>query len=597
MQRPTRRPLLATLLLAATASLTLAQTADLPPNELLIPSPLDAFRMAGNEASKTSVDVVPVEGQSFDRAWRVVVKEKLKGDYSAQLLAKFDVAPKKGDVVLMTLWARMIDTADESGDGRLSLVLEQDKDPFNKVFSAPFGVRREWQRFDVPAVVLEDFSKTGAHAAIRVGAYAQTLEIGGVELRTFPGKTDVAGLPRTKVTYAGRDENAPWRAAAAQRIEQIRKAPLNVAVVDAAGQPVADAQVAVKMKRHAFVFGSVYNPTKILDTGEAAEKYKQVFLENFNTGVDEYAMKWPHWGNAETRQKAIDAHQWMLDHNIPVRGHTMVWPGWKRMPAEIKEISGDKELLKSKIRDHIASVGGAFKGKVIDWDVVNEPFVNDDLLKILGEEAMADWFRLAHAADPDAKLYLNETSVPTSPPNDVRYTTLYNRAKMIKDLGAPIHGVGMQAHFGQNVQPPEQLLKIYDRFAELGLPVRITELDLDIGDEDLQTAYWRDFLTASFSHPNINGIMIWGFYEPNHWRPVAAMYKKDWSPRPIAGVWKELLFKQWWTDTTITTAADGKASVRGFLGDYELTATAGEKTVTQKASIDSAGQTVTLQLP
>ena len=53
----------------------------------------------------------------------------------------------------------------------------------------------------------------------------------------------------------------------------------------------------------------------------------------------------------------------------------------------------------------------------------------------------------------------------------------------------------------------------HKQFATLGLPVRITELDIDSNDEELQADYFRDFLTASFSHPNINGIMIWGFWE------------------------------------------------------------------------------------
>ncbi len=90
------------------------------------------------------------------------------------------------------------------------------------------------------------------------------------------------------------------------------------------------------------------------------------------------------------------------------------------------------------IRDHILDVGTALRGTVIDWDVVNEPFANNDLMKILGDDSLADWFKTARQADPTAKLYLNETSVPTSPPSDERYTALYNRVLRIKQLGGPI---------------------------------------------------------------------------------------------------------------------------------------------------------------
>jgi endo-1,4-beta-xylanase len=285
----------------------------------------------------------------------------------------------------------------------------------------------------------------------------------------------------------------------------------------------------------------------------------------------------------------------MNERDIPVRGHTMVWPGWKRLPPAVKELESDPSALREAIREHILTVGTALRGKVVDWDVVNEPFINNDLLKILGETEMAEWFKIARQADPTAKLYLNETSVPTSPPPDERYTVLYNQAKMIQDRGGPIDGVGMQAHFGQNVQPPVQLLKVYDRFATLGLPVRITELDIDIADETLQADYYRDFLTASFSHPNINGILIWGFWENAHWRPQAAMYRKDWSPRPIAGVWQQLVLKDWRTQAK-GTSGSGEYRVRGFQGAYAVSVAAGGTEWSGNTSIDANGETLRVTL-
>ncbi len=129
----------------------------------------------------------------------------------------------------------------------------------------------------------------------------QTLEIGGIELRKFAPGTDVKSLPRTLVTYAGREMDAAWRKAAAERIDKIRKAPLVVTVVDASGKPVTHADVHVRMTRHAFVFGSCYSPSLILDNASPdAEKYRRTFLELFNTGVDEYAMKWPGWEDPTT---------------------------------------------------------------------------------------------------------------------------------------------------------------------------------------------------------------------------------------------------------------------------------------------------------
>ena len=578
---------LLTLLASVAAAQTRAEPAEGRP---LVPAGVNAFAITGNGASKAGASIVPVVGQPFDKAWRVQLREKVRAEYDVQLAATLAELPKKGDVVWMTAYARLIDTVDESGQGQIGLVLEQNVDPYDKVFNATFGVTRQWQRFDVPAVVDRDLATTGAHVTINVGAYVQTVEVGGIALRVMPAGTDVKTLPRTTVDYVGRKPDAPWRGAAAERIEKLRKADLSITVVDAAGKSVPDASVAVRMKKHAFVFGSCYAPRTIVDAGAAdAKKYRETFLANFNAGVDEYAMKWPGWVEPETRQLALDALAWMRDHGIAVRGHTMVWPAWKRLPPAVKNDANDKDALREQIAEHIASVGAAMRGKVIDWDVVNEPFANHDLMDVLGEGALADWFKLARAADPTATLYLNETSVPTSPPSDERYAALYDRAKRLKDAGAPIGGVGMQAHFGQNVQPPTQLLAIYDRFEKLGLPVRITELDIDIADEQLQADYYRDFLTASFSHPNLNGILIWGFWEGAHWRPLAAMYRRDWSPRPIAGVWRDLVYKQWWTSVDGKTDAAGTFATRGFLGDYEVTVTRGAASATTTFSLGAGG--------
>ena len=75
------------------------------------------------------------------------------------------------------------------------------------------------------------------------------------------------------------------------------------------------------------------------------------------------------------------------------------------------------------------------------------------------------------------------------------------------------------------------------------------------------------------------------------------MYRKDWSPRPIAGVWKDLIFKQWWTDQHASTNDAGKVEIRGFLGDYDITVAAGTRTATSKAVLSDAGASVRITLP
>ncbi len=286
----------------------------------------------------------------------------------------------------------------------------------------------------------------------------------------------------------------------------------------------------------------------------------------------------------------------MCDHGIDVRGHNLVWPGWRHLPADLHAQAGDPGALQLRVAAHIRDIAGKLSGQVTEWDVVNEPYLNNDLLHILGVSAMADWFKFAHRTDPLAQLYLNETDVPNSPPRDRRYDFLYNEIQTLQREGAPIGGIGMQAHFSDDLIAPMDLLAIYDRFASLQIPIRITELDVDSQDEQLQADYFRDFLTASFSDPEINGIILWGFWQKQHWRPDAALFRSDWSIKPNGQVWKDLVMTKWRTNTDGTSGADGDYGVRAFLGEYLITVTAEGRTYSQKVRLPREGCTTDFKL-
>jgi len=127
------------------------------------------------------------------------------------------------------------------------------------------------------------------------------------------------------------------------------------------------------------------------------------------------------------------------------------------------------------------------------------------------------------------------------------------------------------------VTPPATLLTALDRFAALGLPIQITEFDVDTTDEALQADYLRDFLTAAFSHPAIESILMWGFWEGRHWRPDAALWRRDWSLKPNGEAWIDLVTQQWWTNTSGQTDAGGTFRVRAFRGEHDVRVSAGDR--------------------
>lgn len=135
----------------------------------------------------------------------------------------------------------------------------------------------------------------------------------------------------------------------------------------------------------------------------------------------------------------------------------------------------------------------------------------------------------------------------------------------------------MQGHVGRQPRNPVQVLSDLDLFLPAGLPVQITEFDINSPDEELQADYTRDFLIACYSHPVITGFNKWGFWENAHWKKDAAMFRSDWTEKPNAAVWREWVTKRWKTNVTVTSNRKGEVNIRGHFGKYEITVTKGNK--------------------
>jgi GH35 family endo-1,4-beta-xylanase len=363
----------------------------------------------------------------------------------------------------------------------------------------------------------------------------------------------------------------PWRQAAEARIERIRKAELTVQVTRAGGKPAVGVPVRVYMKQHAFGWGTAVAGRLLLAEGSDADQYRRALLENFEMAVFENDLKWPQW--ERDRETPLAALRWLHSNGITrVRGHTLVWPGWRWLPPDLKTLAGDPAALRKRVLDHIRDEVSATRGLLEAWDVVNEPYTNHDLIDLLGKDEMLAWYRAAKEFDPKPVLFLNDFNILAAGGRDTAHQRhFYETLRFLLDRGAPLGGIGIQGHF-QEVTPPEKMLEILDIFAEFHLPIQITEFDFETDDEALQAEFTRDFLTICFSHPRVDALLLWGFWEGRHWRPRGAMLRKDWSPKPNYRVWRELVHGRWRTDTEGVTGAGGEYSVRAFRGEYEITA-------------------------
>jgi GH35 family endo-1,4-beta-xylanase len=498
-------------------------------------------------------------------------------------------------------------------------------------------------QFFVGFTAVENYALNGAHTIFRLGYPNQTIQIGGFSLVNYGKSVTLDQLPTTTVHYAGETLDAPWRAEADLRIEAIRKGNLTITVQDSAGQPVVGATVAVKMKRHAFGFGSAMD-SRFMKTGAAASvaRYQQEMVKLFNTVVEENALKWPalagDWGSSYSLDLAKWGVDWARSQGLAVRGHNLIWPSWRNTPAKLHALmtgpdagvstdasdaaesdagddgdAGDAtdatspasatgpEAVRAAIRQHITDTVTAMAGRLVHWDVVNEPYDNHDITDLpgFGMPEMAEWFKLARQADSLPKLFINDYAILAGGGGTTPHRDFYEQT--IKDLlaaGAPLDGVGMQGHFGLSVTAPTDALAILDRFGKLGPEIWITEFDMVVSDLDLAGRYTRDILTVLFSHPKVGGFLMWGFWDGAHWMKNAPIYTADWKLKPAGQAYLDLVFSKWWTDTTCTADASGACQVRGFLGDYELTVTSGSTTKVVAASMPSkAGQSITVTLP
>jgi GH35 family endo-1,4-beta-xylanase len=508
---------------------------------------------------------------------------------------KSTAAIDKGDVLLFTARIRAISTASETGDARIEVVFEQSAPPYDKSLIARAGFKPDdgWKTVYFPFEAQRRYAVGEAQVSLRPGFGKQVLEIADVRVINYRKTIAKDALPITRATYAGREGDARWRIEANERIEKIRKGDLRIRVVDAQGDPVPNVVVHVQMRRHAYAFGSAVAAKFLLQPGPDGDKYREHVQRLFNRVVIENDLKWPAWD--ADRTPALDALRWLKEHDIPVRGHNLVWPSWKYTPKWLKTKHGDdRDALRKIIADHVTEEATATRGLVVEWDVVNEPFTERDILNVLGDDVMADWFKLARAADPDAKLYLNDFPSLGGGKHLDHFEATISR---LRALGAPLDGIGVQCHYGADLVEPVQLLASLDRLSRFGLPIQATEFDIESSDETLQGDYFRDHLIAFFSHPSTSGVMIWGFWEGRHWRPSAAIYRTDWTPRPAGEAWNDLIYKQWWTDVKVNTDDAGRASVRGFCGLYDITAEDHDRRTTQSLQLTRDGSDIVLTLP
>lgn len=239
-----------------------------------------------------------------------------------------------------------------------------------------------------------------------------------------------------------------------------------------------------------FPIGVAVAPRTILQKDQST-----LVLLQFNSLTPENAMKMEPIHPAEELYRWRDADSiaaFATRHNLKLRGHTLVWhnqvPAWIFKDKDGNKVSRD--VLLERMRSHIHTVVGRYKGTIYAWDVVNEAISDREgeylrpspWLEIIGEDFIKKAFEYAHEADPNALLFYNDYD-EISPAKRARIIRLVTD---LKAQGVPIHGVGLQCHWSANEPTREQLEKTLQDFSKTGLALQITELDVSVYPKEHQ---------------------------------------------------------------------------------------------------------------
>ncbi|MFI7703793.1 endo-1,4-beta-xylanase [Nonomuraea sp. NPDC049480] len=361
--------------------------------------------------------------------------------------------------------------------------------------------------------------------------------------------------------------------------------------------PATSADASAPLRTHAAARGKFIGAALATNPLANETAYRNIAATEFNQVTAENAMKWdatepnPNQFNFSGADAIVN---FATQNNQQVHGHTLVWhsqtPGW---------VQGlGATAMRSAMQNHISQVVGRYadNATVVSWDVVNEVFDDNGGMRTsfwyntLGQSYIADAFRAARAADPDARLCINDYNVEGI---NAKSTAMYNLVSSLRQQNVPVDCVGFQGHLAIQYGFPNDLQQNLQRFAALGVQVRITELDVrmqmprDATKDATQATYYRNVVNACLAVTACAGVTIWGFTDKYSWVPdtfqgqgAALIYNENYQQKPSYTAVHDALAGGTTTDTTPPTTPGTPAASN---------VTSNSAALTWTASTDSGG--------
>ena len=398
---------------------------------------------------------------------------------------------------------------------------------------------------------------------------------------------------------------------AGKRIEQYRKAEITLTLLDADGKPLpVGTEVHIEQTRHAFLFGCNIFMFGGCRNDKDNSLYKDRFKDLFN-----YATLGFYWASYEPQQgRTLQGRwktvaRWCGNNDIIAKGHPLFWTIEPQWVGSLPEEQG-QNLLFGRIEREMKE----FAGLVTIWDVLNEPGVGIPQGRERHAAAAVQAYETLGTIGTIQKAF--DTACKADP-NAVRILNDYDTSKKYEDIieqslakNIPIDIIGIQSHMHSGCWTPEKTWNTCQRFARFGKPLHFTEVTLvsspGKGDnwkpttpdgEQRQAQEVAEFYTILFSHPAVEAITWWDLSDQGAWQKApAGLIREDMSPKPAFDGLHKLLKETWWTVTTVKTDAAGKIQMKGFLGDYQMTAAISGKNYKAIFTLSKDGMESSVQL-
>lgn len=384
----------------------------------------------------------------------------------------------------------------------------------------------------------------------------------------------------------------------ADGIEQNRMSDARLGIVDADGNPIEGAKVKVHQKSHDFLFGCNLFVLGQMEEKEAA--YEEMYLRLFNFATIAF-----YWDDLEPRPGDLrftegSPYIWRRPppdravafgrkHGLTLKGHPLLWSNMTHNPDWMPK---DADMLRERYVRRFHEIARRYAEDIPIWDGVNESLVAKSDFPLYSEESrqappFVPWaFHVQQELfRPENVLMINDvTSFNWPSDKSNRY---YHQCTRLLEDEVPIEGIGFQFHFFRRQAldhymttdrcDPNTLLDTYELFAELGLPLWITEITIGSAGEDglaVQERVVRDLYRLWFSAPNMAGITWWnlgdGTAYGNEGIAGGGLADEDFKPKPAYQALDQLINDDWKTQLDAQTDSDGVVRFRGFHGEYDI---------------------------